>query len=212
MASVCSDRMMQSSSPSLAVCGSSSLIQAPVFGVLAEFEDRIGDGKLLLAGGHPRESLPVADGIGEILPTKFFQARLVIEHVELRWPAGLKQEDDPLCLGGKIREAGKAEWFGARRERRRGNQRGALCRFAEQRTERGKADAGARAQRNVRRFMASCKRSIDRGVTFFMDTFFRSSTKQLLCARHAKLVSRDAKRIAFHWISKGNWAIRDSNP
>ena len=66
IASVCSDLMKHSSSATRAVCGSSSLIHAPVWPCCVNLNIEAATGKRALRGSHARESLTHANGVGQL--------------------------------------------------------------------------------------------------------------------------------------------------
>ena len=66
--------------------------------VLAEAVLARRDGEAFLGRGHASEPLAAANGIGQVLREPVRQPRLVVEQIEVRWPAGLEQVDDPLRL------------------------------------------------------------------------------------------------------------------
>ncbi len=72
--------------------------------VPVEPEDGRRGRKLRLIGRHTRESLPLPNRIRQLLAAPRRQVRLVVEHVELRRCAVLKEIDDALSRG---REMGK---------------------------------------------------------------------------------------------------------
>ena len=81
---------------------------------------RAGLDQLALVRGHGGQALSAADGLGEFGAGQVGQAGLVVEELDLRGAAGLRQEDDALCLGGMMGQ-GREAWFlrlggGARRE------------------------------------------------------------------------------------------------
>ncbi len=76
--------------------------------VLGKFPEALADWQVFLPGGHAGEALALADGIREILAVDSFQFRLVIEKVNVGWPAGLEKVYDPLRGGGEMRVG----WWG----------------------------------------------------------------------------------------------------
>src|SRR5205823_1559677 len=97
------------------------------FPVLGELVDRRRDREARLAGGHGRQALSLANGIGEILVVPVFQARLVVEHVLLRRTAEHMQVDGALGLGREVGETGQSTAVGLkeRPERRDAQSAGA---------------------------------------------------------------------------------------
>ena len=73
--------------------------------VLVELEDRWGDWEVLLARGHRRQALSLANGIWQILAAHRFQLGLWVEEVHLGRSTGLEEVDDALRLWFKVREA-----------------------------------------------------------------------------------------------------------
>jgi len=71
--------------------------------VLTEFENRARERKPRLVSGHAGEPLSHADLRRQVLSIALIQERLVIEQVQLRWPACHEQVDDPLRLRRKMR-------------------------------------------------------------------------------------------------------------
>ena len=117
----------------------------PVTGltVLLELKDRRSHREVLLARGHRRQALALADGVREVLAAHRFQLRLRIEEVHLRRSAGLEEVDDPFRLRFEVGEteprvSGKS---GRAYERA---QRG------EADTSRGALDEGATGQGHLR--------------------------------------------------------------
>ena len=76
--------------------------------VLRELEDRRGDGEALLPRGHRRDPLAHPHRVGQLDPAPLADRRLVVEQVHLRRCAGLEQVDDPLGLGGEMRQTRQA--------------------------------------------------------------------------------------------------------
>ena len=105
IASVCIDLMKHSSSATRAVCGNSSLSQAPRLAVLREPEPRRRDGETRLPRGHAGEPLPHPNGVGQLGRPQIGQSRLIVEQVHLRRPARLEEIDDPLGPRPEVRKA-----------------------------------------------------------------------------------------------------------
>ena len=57
---------------------------------------------------HPRQPLPAADGIGQVLAAKFLELGLVVEQIQLRRAAGLEQVDHTLRLRREMRQVRQA--------------------------------------------------------------------------------------------------------
>ena len=55
--------------------------------------------KLLLASSHRGDTLPLADGLGQLGLEKLMQVRLVIEKIHLARGTGHEQENDAFRLG-----------------------------------------------------------------------------------------------------------------
>ena len=75
----------------------------PVAARLNEAKLRGDHRKTRLPACHPRETLSLSDRVGEFLSVKLPQPRLVVEELEMRRPARLKQIDDPFCAGRNMR-------------------------------------------------------------------------------------------------------------
>ena len=69
--------------------------------------------QLGLAGGEG-EFLPFNKIIRAVLPITLHQLGFIIEEIKIRRRTGEMQIDDPLCLGGEMREP-SSEWIGRRR-------------------------------------------------------------------------------------------------
>ena len=101
--------------------------------VLFERFQRRQNGEFFLRGGHRRETIAAADRLGEFLEAQFFEARFVVEEVDLGRAAALPEENHAFGLGREMREAVAG---------------GGECGEGvgvEQRCERGGADAGGAA-------------------------------------------------------------------
>ena len=103
IASVCIDLTMHSSSTILAVCGSSSLTHVPDLPCWANLNSEPASGNDSLDGGHAGQPLAHADDVGQFARRSSSAARLVIEQVELRRPAALKEVDDALRARHEMR-------------------------------------------------------------------------------------------------------------
>ena len=126
-----------------AVCGSSSLTQAPRLAVLRELEKRLHHRERALAGGHAGEPLAHADRCGQFLVVQLLQRGLVIEQIHLRGPAGHEQVNHPLGLGREVRLAQDGRAAAISRPERRAEGR------IQQRAQRGGADAGGGAAKEM---------------------------------------------------------------
>ena len=98
IASVFSELTMAMSSTIVAVCGSSSLTQAPHWPCCGKLEHRRHARKRLLSRGHAGDALAHADRRRQFLAVVVAQLRLVIEQVDVRRPAGHEKIDDALGL------------------------------------------------------------------------------------------------------------------
>ena len=76
IASVCIDLMKQSSSATLAVCGSSSLTDAPLWPCRANAKSARRDREAVLSRGHARQPLAHADRVGQLGPLESRQRGL----------------------------------------------------------------------------------------------------------------------------------------
>ena len=72
--------------------------------MLGKRKDRGSDRERFLPRGHPGETLPLPNRIGQFLPTLTLQTRFVIEKIHLGWPAVHEQVDHPLRGGGDTRK------------------------------------------------------------------------------------------------------------
>ncbi len=72
--------------------------------MLCEAKDRRRHRKPRLAGGHPRQALAAADRGRQIFVESRFEMGFVIEQIELRRSAGLREPDHPPRLGRKMRK------------------------------------------------------------------------------------------------------------
>ena len=102
IASVCIDLMKHSSSATLAVCGSSSLTQAPLWPWRANRNRLAATGKLSCREVMPVSRWPLRIESGSSVPAKPLEQRLVVEQVHLRRRARLEQVDHPLGAGAKL--------------------------------------------------------------------------------------------------------------
>ena len=112
--------------------------------MLLERIDRRHHRKRRLPRGHRRQPLAHPDRRRQILAAQLVELWLVVERFELRRCAGLKQVNDPLCLG--LRNATDGTYWSVGRSRRRGDR---LLRRTHERTERERAQAGARPLQKV---------------------------------------------------------------
>ena len=115
-----------------------------VFAVLLELEQRRGDGKSLLPGGHCGDPLAVADRVGQVLVEPVLHLGLIVEQVELRRSIGHEQPDHAFRLGGEV----QGRQYAVSRvlaRRRAGRQQ----RRIHHRGQRGRADAGGAASEKV---------------------------------------------------------------
>ena len=108
IASVCIERMMQMSSAIVAVCGKSSLSQAPLWPCRANLKIDGATGKLFWPEVIVVIRWPIRTESGSSMPRLVRERRLVIEQVQLRRGARLEQVDHPLDLGREVRQAGQA--------------------------------------------------------------------------------------------------------
>lgn len=74
--------------------------------VLFEFEKGIGDREGFLPAAHPGKALSISNGVGQVLASNFIHQWLVVEQVDLGWPAGLEEIDYAFCFWGEVREFG----------------------------------------------------------------------------------------------------------
>ena len=102
IASVCSERIRQSSSATFAVCGRSSLRTVPHWPRAANLKTVGVDRKRLLPGGHPGQALTHPHRGGQVLAAKLLELRLGIEEVGLRRCTGLEQVNHPLRPGREV--------------------------------------------------------------------------------------------------------------
>ena len=105
IASVCIERMMQRSSAIFAVCGSSSLSQAPLWPCWANLKIDGATGRLFWPEVIVVIRWPMRTESGSSIPRLLADRRLVVEQVELRRCARLEQVDHPLRLGREVRQA-----------------------------------------------------------------------------------------------------------
>ena len=90
-------------------------------GLADESELRGDDRKAVLPGGHAGQPLPLRIESGSSLPCKARRARLVIEKLQMRRPAGLEEIDNAPGLGSEMRQAsGRLRLRFAREQRRQG--------------------------------------------------------------------------------------------
>ena len=75
----------------------------PVAARLNEAKLRGDHRKTRLPTRHAGETLPLSDRVGEFLSVKLPQPRLVVEELEMRRTARLKQIDDPFCARRNLR-------------------------------------------------------------------------------------------------------------
>ena len=129
------------SSTIFAVCGSSSLTQAPDLPCCWNLKIDRATGKLLCPEVMPVMRWPMRTLPGSSVPANLFERRLVVEQVHLRRAARLVQEDDALGLGREMRQARQSAGG-------RGLRRGEAV-LREQRAERRDADAGAGARKEM---------------------------------------------------------------
>ena len=129
------------SSTIFAVCGSSSLTHVPLCPCCANVNVDFATGKQRLPH-RLGDALALADRVGDLRALELREARLVVERLELRRPAGLVQEDDALRLRREVRQRGETAGLRIARvlQRRAGRQQ--LGR--EQRPERRRPDATGR--------------------------------------------------------------------
>ena len=106
IASVCIDLMKHRSSATLAVCGSSSLTQAPLLPCWANLYLLGATGNARCVAVMPVSRWPLRTESGSSLPRRSLELRLVVEQIELRRGAGLEQVDD--ALGGRLGGLGPA--------------------------------------------------------------------------------------------------------
>ena len=139
IASVCIDLMTERSSTIFAVCGSSSLTHVPDLPCCANanIDGATGSDRL---PHRLRQALAHADRVGHLRALILRELRLVVEQLELRRPAGLMQEDDPLRLRREVRQPASAAGLRIAALLHRRGHRG----LAQQRAERRGADAPRR--------------------------------------------------------------------
>ena len=87
-------------------CGMRQQFAEPssVLAVLGKLEHGRDAGEILLSTRHARNALAVSDGCGQFLAVMVFQFGLVVEQINVRRPAGLKQVDHALGLGRKVQK------------------------------------------------------------------------------------------------------------
>ena len=160
IASVCIERMMQMSSTISAVCGKSSLSQAPLWPCRANLKIDGATGKLFCPEVIVVIRWPIRTESGSSIPRRLSDRRLVVEEVHLRRGAGLEQVDHPLGLGREMRQARRdRHWRRARPRRFVAAAASARpCRPSQQRAQGHRAQADARAFRKSRRL--SCWTSL----------------------------------------------------
>jgi hypothetical protein len=81
----------------------------PALAVLGKSEDGGCHGKLRLSGSHRRQSLTLADGLGQIFAVSIFQIGLGIKQIHLRRSTRLKQINDSLGLRREVGEASQRD-------------------------------------------------------------------------------------------------------
>ncbi len=107
IASVCIERMMQMSSTMLAVCGKSSLSDAPLWPCRANLKIDGATGKLFWPEVIVVIRWPIRTESGSSIPRRLGDRRLVVEQIHLRRCARLEQVDDPLGLRREMRQPGQ---------------------------------------------------------------------------------------------------------
>ena len=90
-----------------AVCGSSSLSQAPDWPCWANLKRDGATGKLVCRDVMPVSRWPMRIESGSSVAAQLGQLRLVVEQVHLRRAAGLKQIDHPLGPRPEVRKPGR---------------------------------------------------------------------------------------------------------
>ena len=102
------------SSTIFAVCGSSSLTQAPDCPCWLNLKIDDATGSDVWPDVMPVMRWPMRTESGSSRALVLLQLGLVVEQVDLRRPAGLVQVDDALGLGREVRQPGQAAGFGFR--------------------------------------------------------------------------------------------------
>ena len=112
--------------------------------VLREFEERAGQRQRRLVARHAGEPLALAHGVGQLLAVPLVEQRLVVEHLQLRRPAGHEQVDDALRLGGEVQLPAEHAAVLARQRRRRTASTGSPGSRARCRRGPGRSGSGRR--------------------------------------------------------------------
>ena len=69
---------------------------------------RAGLDELALTGGHGGQTLSASHGLGQFGPGQVGEARLVVEELDLRGSARLREEDHAFGLGGEVGQGGQS--------------------------------------------------------------------------------------------------------
>ena len=72
--------------------------------VLLHRRHRTTDLELLLPGGHPGDTLPAADAVGQFAAMQLFDGWRMIKKVDVRRPTRLEHVDDALCFRREMRQ------------------------------------------------------------------------------------------------------------